>query len=407
MNAESSNEWFASLNTLLRREGNGLPHLVVDLDRLDHNIDQALAVQTAEKLRLVAKSLPASGLLEYIAARLWGLTNPVRLMVFHLPFLQQLYRLYPGADILMGKPLPIKAMEWFYSNRPESDSKGTGQIQWLVDTPARLDQVIGLARETRRRISISLELDVGMHRGGIKNTEALKQILETIQANHERIQLRGFMGYDAHAAKAPWPRSPGKACERSAGIYTSFIKVARENFPGLEESPWCINGAGSPTLSLHNVSSPLNDFSVGSALLKPAGFDVPSLETFEAACWIATPVLKRLPGVDVPFLEKVPSGGRDSLFIYGGRWMATPAAPASLQENKLYGLSSNQQLLTVEADCEIAVDDYVFLRPNQSEAVLLQFGDILAVRANRFIAHWPVLKNEPGGEALPGGSDRS
>lgn len=385
---------FSSLNSLLQREEQGLPRLVIDLDLLDHNIAQLCSLQPPERLRLVAKSLPSFGLLEYIAATLWGKAGRLRLMVFHLPFLQQLSRRFLEADILMGKPLPIRAMAFYYRNHPLPDNYGGPEIQWLVDTADRLMQVIELAGQMGCRLSVSLELDVGMHRGGISSGQELGEVLKLLRSNTESIQLCGFMGYDAHAAKAPWPRSVNKACDRSSQIYAGLLELARSDYPELEEQPWCINGAGSPTLSLHGASSPLNDFSMGSALLKPAGFDVPSLDTFKAAAWIATPVIKRLRGVDVPFLEKVPSARRDTLFIYGGRWMATPASPESLRENKLYGLSSNQQMFTVDSDCGIAADDYVFLRPNQSEAVLLQFGDLVAVRRGTVVAHWPVMRNE-------------
>ena len=43
----------------------------------------------------------------------------------------------------------------------------------------------------------------------------------------------------------------------------------------------------------------------------------------------------------------------------------------------------------------LAVDDYVFFRPTQSEKVLLEFGDLLAVRTSdrgdEIEARWPVL----------------
>jgi D-serine deaminase-like pyridoxal phosphate-dependent protein len=40
----------------------------------------------------------------------------------------------------------------------------------------------------------------------------------------------------------------------------------------------------------------------------------------------------------------------------------------------------------------LAVDDYVFLRPTQSEAVMLQFGDLVVVRGGAIVDHWPVFQ---------------
>lgn len=74
--------------------------------------------------------------------------------------------------------------------------------------------------------------------------------------------------------------------------------------------------------------------------------------------------------------------------------MAVPAWPPGLRSNRLYGESSNQQLLTVPRDSDIAVEDHVFLRPAQSEAVLLQFGRLLALRGAEAEAEWLPLRNE-------------
>ena len=111
-------------------------------------------------------------------------------------------------------------------------------------------------------------------------------------------------------------------------------------------------------------------------------------------------MLKRLQGVTVPFMEKRPAPGRDTVFIYGGKWMASPAFPEGARESAAYGTSSNQQMLTVPRTCEASVDDYVFLRPTQSEAVFLQFGDLCIVRGGQHVANWPVFRNR----GFPAGS---
>lgn len=40
---------------------------------------------------------------------------------------------------------------------------------------------------------------------------------------------------------------------------------------------------------------------------------------------------------------------------------------------------------------DLRVDDFVFLRPRQSEAVFLQFGDLLTLRDGRLDGCWPVF----------------
>ncbi len=57
----------------------------------------------------------------------------------------------------------------------------------------------------------------------------------------------------------------------------------------------------------------------------------------------------------------------------------------------LYGTSYNQAILNGPAAPALAADDWVFLRPHESEAVMLQFGDLLAVRGGEAAGRWPVF----------------
>jgi len=50
----------------------------------------------------------------------------------------------------------------------------------------------------------------------------------------------------------------------------------------------------------------------------------------------------------------------------------------------LYGRSSNQELVNVPKDCDIQVDDFVFLRPTQSEAIIPQFSKLKLYRKHAF-----------------------
>ena len=77
----------------------------------------------------VVAHLPSPGLLAYIAKR----AGTQRLMSFHQPFLNHDTQVFPDADILLGKPLPVRSAELFYQTHkgPFDPSR---QLQWLLDT---------------------------------------------------------------------------------------------------------------------------------------------------------------------------------------------------------------------------------------------------------------------------------
>jgi D-serine deaminase-like pyridoxal phosphate-dependent protein len=361
---------------------------VVDRAALERNLARAKQDASDRAVRLVVKSLPCMDLL----ARAGEALGTGRWMAFHRPFLQALIARWPGADVLLGKPLPVAAARTMYANL--DDPEAASSVTWLIDTHGRLLQYLALAREVGRPLRVAIEIDVGLHRGGAPSPAALQPTLDSLREHRDRLPLAGLMGYDAHAAKAPWPARPGDAVHRAAQRYAAFVAFARERYPDLWPAEPILNGGGSPTFTLLGPDAPLNEVALGSVLLKPTDFDLPQLAAYEPAAFIAAPVLKRLDGVQLPFLERastVTGAGRDALFIYGGRWMAKPAWPPGLRGNHLYGESSNQQMLTVPKATTADVDDYVFLRPTQSEAVLLQLGPLAAVDTEGRVERWPTL----------------
>ena len=115
---------------------------------------------------------------------------------------------------------------------------------------------------------------------------------------------------------------------------------------------------------------------------------------------IASPVLKRLQGANLPTLEAFGPllrgwdiNQQQMYFGYSGNWLAETTAPPGLHPHFAY-TSSNQQGYSASNAVTIGVDDFIFLRPTQSEAVLLQFGDLVMVRGDHIEARWPVLPVE-------------
>jgi D-serine deaminase-like pyridoxal phosphate-dependent protein len=259
------------------------------------------------------------------------------------------------------------------------------------------------AKRKGQQLRVNLEIDVGLHRGGFTDAASFEAALSFLQAHQEHLQLGGLMGYDPHVVKLPkLLRSQEKAFELMCTAYRRYIQILQDKYPSLWHEQLTFNGAGSPTISLHQSElSPLNDWSAGSCLVKPSGFDRPTLEKYQPASYIATPVLKKFAGTTLPALEgyrgvlnAIDASHKQSYFIYGGYWKADYHYPFGLRENKLFGSSTNQSMVNAPEGAQLKVDDFVFLRPRQSEFVFLQFGQILAVRHRKIVEEWEVFKGK-------------
>lgn len=382
--------YFLDVQQALREAGISEPALVLDERRLRQNIRQ-LKGDLAEgmNLRLVVKSLPVPELLRLVSMEL----DTHRYMTFNLTMLKEVAELDPAADQLLGKPLPVTAAADYYSCK--STREATGEIYWLIDTESRLREYAEFARSNNRTINIVFELDVGLHRGGFEVDGQLAQALETIKMDTS-LKFCGFMGYEAHIAKAPTLLGMRqKALNKAVSIYARALEMA-EQVLGVKAADLPVrNAAGSPTFRLYNSTEIANEVSVGSVLVKPSDFETDMLQDYIPALFIAAPAIKVSGPMKTPVLEALdplkrllnPNLDR-SIFLHGGNWKAYPVDPPGLAYNATYGRSSNQEVLNGGPKTAILLDEFVFLRPTQSEAVLLQFGDIAIYKDGAIVDTW-------------------
>jgi D-serine deaminase-like pyridoxal phosphate-dependent protein len=391
-------DYFIGLQAALVRAGIAVPTLIIDRNRLDANIAQLKRdLPAGMAYRVVAKSLPSLDLLDHIRKG----TGTNRLMVFNQPMLQALANAMPDADLLLGKPLPVRAAQALF-DAGLSDA-ALERIHWLIDSPDRLAQYRQLAQTRNKPLKLALEIDVGLHRGGMVAGEAFGQVLTAIKAD-PKLQFSAMMGYEPHVPKVPElfgqrRRALGHAWD----TYTQAQDQVREMLGEAELSAAIRNAAGSPTYRLYKDTRVANEVSVGSTLVKPVEFDSELLKVHQPAAFIATPVIKGPLDSSLPFgfglVGKLQSlwdpNSRKTVFIYGGHWLALPEDPPGLQYNSLAGRSSNQELLNAGEQLAIKSDEFVFLRPTQAESVLTQFGEIAVFDGHEITQRWPVFPSTP------------
>lgn len=386
--------YFRGLGSALDQAGAGTPRLLIDRAALHRNI-ATLRAHIADRYayRIVAKSLPSVSLLSEVMQ----VAGSDRLMLFHQPFINRAAEALPQANILLGKPMPVAAVARCYRDLGSDGFDHQRQLNWLVDTPQRTEQYAALAASLSVKMRVCVEIDVGMHRGGVADSAQLRAVLEAINASPQ-LSFAGLMGYEPHLVKVPGNDLTYR--DRAMEAYADFLALAKATVPPAQ---WphdiILNCGGSPTYQLYDQGAfPFNELAAGSCLVKPTDFDIPTLADHVPAAFIATPVLKSNAGVNIPglplgALQRAwnPNRAR-TIFIYGGYWKAEAVSPAGLSLNPLYGRSTNQEMLNGSASIDLDMGDWVFLRPTQSEFVFLQFGDIAVYERGAIRDYWPVLQ---------------
>lgn len=378
--ASGHDAYFARLNTLLKANGPGRPVMLIDTDRMQHNIDAITTSVGSEKTyRVVVKSLPSVQLLDAVMRR----ARSRALMVFHQPFLNEVADSFPDTDVLLGKPMPVVAARTFFSQLRRGAFDPARQVQWLIDSVDRLRQYQALARELGVAMRINFEIDVGLYRGGLAEPAALAAALEIID-DDPRLEVAGLMGYEPHLTGLEAELSH-PAVQAVLGRYRGFVDTIRES--GIDPAKLTLNGAGSHTLKIYERDRLMNDLAAGSGVVMPTDFDTFHLTDHRPALFIATPILKRYR--KNPVMAEPPANLAQVYYIYGGYWKARMVSPTNVGE-PLYE-STNQSPIGTTAEVDLDVDDYMFLRPTQSEFVMLQFGDLLTVTDGELGETWPVF----------------
>lgn len=318
--------YFLGMSEALRAAGIARPVLVIDRARLRANVRALTRTLEGSRLatRVVVKSLPSRQLLEEVATGV----GTDRFMVFNGPMLLETVRWRPRADLLLGKPLAALEVASVCDALAALDATGAGP-QWLVDTPERVRQYAAIARARNRVLRVSVEIDVGLHRGGCRDNAELAAMLDLIKASPS-LAFSGLMGYDPHVPKTP---SPERAYDAVLRRYGGSVAVVREHL-GADTSALTFNTAGSPTYTLHARDTIATEVAVGSAFVKPTDFDTRTLTHHIPAAFIATPVLKAQDQTQIPGLESLAgvmtfldANSERAFFIHGGHWLAQPESP--------------------------------------------------------------------------------
>jgi D-serine deaminase-like pyridoxal phosphate-dependent protein len=386
--AGGHDSYFASIQGALRRAGIAEPTLVVDRARLRANVEavrQALA-PSGLALRVVSKSLQAPALLDAVCGGL----GTERLMTFNGVMLDEIVRARPDADVLLGRPLPALQVEAFV-RRHGNSAAAAARPQWLVDSPARLAQYAAIGRGRDQRMRINLEIDVGLHRGGLPDLQSLADAIDLAAADGS-VEITGLMGYDAHV---PGMGDPEAEMARVQARYAGAKRVLADKLGG-DPARFTLNAAGSPTFMAHlKGPTEANEVSVGSAFVKPLNYDYGALRALQPAAFIAQPVLKvmdppLMPGIEgyAGALGRLNADGRRGFFVYGGYGDADPVSPAGLSFHPLFG---SRSMLMASAKVALEQDDMVFFRPRESEGVFLQYGDLAVYEDGEIVERWPTF----------------
>jgi D-serine deaminase-like pyridoxal phosphate-dependent protein len=258
------------------------PALVLDVDRMRENI-ATMASWTAGRAAIrphfkvhkcleIAQEQMAAGAIGMTAATVWEACTLVRGGVDEI--------LIANDVVAAGKASLVAQLA------------GEASITVAVD-----DQDVAAGLSTAAcgegtEIGVLVEVDVGMHRGGVRSIEegrALAQRLSDLPG----IRLRGVMGYEGHVVTEPDRERRGAGAHEAMDLLASYVDALRADGYEIE----VVSAGGTNTYDMTGADSRVTELQAGTYAVMDAGYARLAPAFQPALTVLATVVIRKGPRV--------------------------------------------------------------------------------------------------------------
>jgi D-serine deaminase-like pyridoxal phosphate-dependent protein len=289
-----------------RLTGLPLPHAVLDVALLQHNIRLNLQRAGDKTIRIASKSLRCPAVMRLIleaSPRFQGV------MTYHGQ--ETLYLARQGFnDLLLGYPVVSSPL----LDALAEAVKGGKQICLMADSSEHLRRIDEAGRRLKTPLPVCIDLDLsdrypGLHfgvwRSGITGLPQLEALLKVVK-QCSYVRLEGLMGYEAQIAgvadNTPGSRLKNGLIRLLKRRSLRSLSQRRANAAALIQAQGFhlrfVNGGGTGSLESTTLEAAVTEVTVGSGFYAPALFDQYQHFCLQPALFYGIEVVRR-PAPDI------------------------------------------------------------------------------------------------------------
>ncbi len=356
------------------------PALVLDLDRMRENI-ATMASWTAGRIAVrphfkvhkcleIAHEQVAAGAIGMTAATVWEALTLVR----------------DGFDeILIANEVvsPDKAAL-------VAQLAGEARVTVAVDDPDVGAMLSAAASGEGTEVGVIEEVDVGMHRGGVRSIEegrALAQRLTELPG----IRLRGVMGYEGHVVTEPDRQRRGDGAREAMDLLARHVDALRADGREIE----IVSAGGTNTYDMTGGDPRVTELQAGTYAVMDAGY-ARLVPAFQPALTVLAAIVSRK--------------GTTAVLDCGSKAIAGDVSGPVPPVGKLRELHEEHMLLDLEADdASAAVGDVLEVTVGYSGGTINLHDVYFVASGGEIVDVWQITARGPGwtgGPERPGGEPR-
>ena len=246
-------------------------------------------------------------------------------------------------------------------------------IMVAVESSDNAADLSSAAQAAGATLRVLIEVDVGMHRCGVKSVEEALSLAQIILSN-PGLKFEGIMGYEGHMVMVPDLEDRKKGCIDSMQVLISVKEILEKS--GIEVG--IVSAGGTGTYNIAGTYPGITEIQGGSYIVMDAKYHS-VLQDFERALTLLTTVTSR-PDKETAILD---AGMKAMTFEFGmPELTGLPGAGISF-------LSEEHGHLYLE-DADPSVGDKVELIPSHCCTTINLHDRYYAVRGDRVEAVWPI-----------------
>jgi D-serine deaminase-like pyridoxal phosphate-dependent protein len=380
--------------------GTEAPFAWVDLEALERNARDMLAMAAGKPVRIASKSIRSRAILTRALALDEGFRG---LLTFTLP--ESLWLHEEGyRDLVCAYPTADRAAIARLAELSEAEPDEAPVV--MVDSGEHLD-LIEAASGGRGPVRVALEIDVGWwplggrvkigpKRSAIRSPERARALAEEIE-RRPGVRLVGLMAYEGHVAgvgdDAPGQRLKNLAVRAMQDASMREIAVRRREVVDAvrEVAPLeFINGGGTGSLARTAAEPAVTEIAAGSGLYDPVLFDGYRSLELRPAAGFALPVSRR----PAPEVATLLGGGYVASGPAGRDRLPRPYLPPGLRLDPLEGAGEVQTPVLGEAARPLRVGDRVYLRHAKAGELCERFDSLHLIAGEEIVDVVPTYRGE-------------
>jgi D-serine deaminase-like pyridoxal phosphate-dependent protein len=253
-----------------------------------------------------------------------------------------------------------------------------GRVLAAVESEANVGELSEAAQRAGSRIDVLVEVDVGLHRAGVRSVEEAVGLADRV-GRLPGLRLQGLLGYEGHCMLEP---DRAARVEKALAANRELVQVADE-FERRRLDTTIVAAGGLGTWDITGANPRITEIHAGSYIFSDA-FHLNLVPGFEPALTVLATVTARHGGIAVL------DCGRKSIGIDRAAPVVVSGPGVVRYEHGEHFIHEEHTVLDVPLESPLAVGDRVELMPGYSPTTVNLYDLYHVVRDGRVIDLWPI-----------------